>query len=131
MRKLFLDDTRKPPDFTWDVVRNYEEFVAYITLHGVPDIISFDHDLGFEHYPFNEESPGKEIPYDSYNEKTGYHCAQWLVENHKLPKQYLVHSMNMIGKANIEFVMDGGYRRERRERNDKARGGPNQSEVPA
>jgi hypothetical protein len=114
VRKLFLDDKRKAPDFTWDVVRNYEQFVAYIELHGAPDIISFDHDLGFEHYPFNEENPGKEIPYDSYEEKTGYHCAKWLVENHLLPKEYTIHSMNTVGAANIKFVMDSAYRRESR-----------------
>jgi hypothetical protein len=113
MRKLFLDDTRNAPDFTWDVVRSYEQFVAHVQLHGVPDVISFDHDLGFEHYPFNEESPGKEIPYDTYKEKTGYHCAKWLIENHKLPAQYIVHSLNPVGAANIHFVMQAGYKHEK------------------
>lgn len=97
MRKLFLDDCRKAPDYTWDVVRNYDQFVAYIQLHGVPDIISFDHDLG------QEESV----------EKTGYDCAKWLVERGLLPsKGYYVHSMNPVGKDNIDFVMQGGYLRE-------------------
>jgi hypothetical protein len=50
MTKLFLDDVRMPPDQTWDIVRNYDAFVAYITAHGVPDIIAFDHDLSQEHY---------------------------------------------------------------------------------
>src|SRR5260370_10100302 len=86
MRKLFLDDIRKPPDSTWDVVRSYDAFVAYIETNGVPDIISFDHDLAFEHYPLNDSNlgysqPPKEIPYDRYTEKTVYDCAKWLCEN--------------------------------------------------
>lgn len=82
MRKLFLDDTLQPPDITWDVVRSYDDFVYYIETHGVPDVISFDHDLAFEHYPFAEDNPeAKKIPYDRYTEKTGYDCAKWLVEN--------------------------------------------------
>jgi len=106
MTKLFLDDTRHAPDFTWDVVRSYDEFVAYITKNGMPDIISFDHDLAFEHYPFNDSSfgycePPREIPYHRYTEKTGYDCAKWLCENGLKPKQWLVHSMNPTGKANI------------------------------
>ena len=59
---LFLDDFRDPADafnYTkesmflkeqWDIVRNYEEFVNYITNNGVPYFISFDHDLADSHY---------------------------------------------------------------------------------
>lgn len=111
MKKLFLDDCRSIPDSSWDVVRSYKEFVEFIEKNGVPDIISFDHDLAFEHYPFSEESPGLEIPYDKYTEKTGYDCAKWLIENDKLPTKYFVHSMNPVGKANIEFVLSAAYRR--------------------
>lgn len=115
MRKLFLDDMRKAPDFTWDVVRNYQEFVAYIKLHGVPDVISFDHDLGDEHYieyTHGENyrlTTGQELPinYNKFTEKTGYDCAKWLIENGLRPKEYLVHSMNPVGVLNIKFVMDG------------------------
>jgi len=28
------------------VIRNYQDFVAYISKNGIPSIISFDHDLG-------------------------------------------------------------------------------------
>jgi hypothetical protein len=115
MRKLFLDDSRKPPDFTWDVVKSYEQFIAYIKLHGVPDIISFDHDLGDEHYAVYQDTPhvseGKaQDYYGKFQEKTGYDCAKWLVENNKLPKEFYVHSMNPVGALNIRFVMEGAYR---------------------
>ena len=113
MRKLFLDDLRQPPDFTWDVVRSYDQFITWIKLNGVPDIISFDHDLGQEHYEFVDWSGnaiGTEIPYDKFTEKTGYDCAKWLVEQGLLPRKYQVHSMNIVGKKNIEFIMESAYR---------------------
>ena len=45
MVKLFLDDIRKPPDVDWFIVRNYNQFIDWIDKNGLPDIISFDHDL--------------------------------------------------------------------------------------
>lgn len=111
MKKLFLDDMRKAPDNTWDVVRSYDEFTQYIEKNGVPDIISFDHDLGLEHYPIFEENPSAmTIPYETYKEKTGYHCAQWLIQRGILPSKYFVHSMNPVGKKNIEFIMSAAYK---------------------
>ena len=108
MRKLFLDDMRKPPDNTWDVVRSYDQFVAYIEANGVPEVISFDHDLADQHYApevlqaINES--GK-IEYEKYAEKTGYDCAKWLVENGYEVKRWMVHSMNPVGAQNIRFAL--------------------------
>ncbi|HTC92870.1 MAG TPA: cyclic-phosphate processing receiver domain-containing protein [Terriglobales bacterium] len=107
--KLFLDDTRPAPDASWTVVRSYDAFVRYITEKGVPDVISFDHDLHWEHcYPESGEFAEKVIPYDKYKIKTGYHCAKWLIANgHKL-KEWHVHSSNLVGAANIEAVLSTG-----------------------
>jgi hypothetical protein len=115
--KLFLDDERYiqdvtwvdlPIDHSWGIVRSYNEFVKTITEHGLPEVISFDHDLADEHYPWNNPSDNP-CRYDKYKEKTGYDCAKWLVEycilNHKkLPKWY-VHSHNIFGKENIERIL--------------------------
>lgn len=84
---LYLDDVRTVPD-GFVLVKNYEEFIEHINQNGLPELISFDHDLG--------------------EEKTGYDCAKWLVEyclNNKqtLPK-YNVHSQNPVGKENIEML---------------------------
>lgn len=114
--KLYLDDIREPTwtyahtkNSEWVIVKNYEQFVEVISKNGLPFLISFDHDLSHEHYPFNEPDGGihspKIIPYDKYKEKTGFHCAKWLVEycmnnNLKLPA-YNVHSANTVGKENI------------------------------
>ena len=59
MVKLFLDDLRPTPE-DFQRVYTYDEFLAFVTLHGIPAYISFDHDLG----------PGK----------TGYDCAKFLVD---------------------------------------------------
>lgn len=112
MPNLFLDDARRAP-FGWDVVRNYAAFVEYIQTHEMPSVISFDHDLGFEHYPLGEQDPGKEIPYESYSEKTGYDAAKWLVSyayrgplsDSKFPDLVIVHSWNVVGARNIAKVL--------------------------
>ena len=51
--KLFLDDVRNPRDVKWAemplgpwvIVRNYDDFVKYITSNGLPEFVAFDHDL--------------------------------------------------------------------------------------
>jgi len=112
---LFLDDIRQPINayyytlnniYTrhWDVVTNYDEFIKYITNNGVPQLISFDHDLADEHY-----TPEPNIKYGEFNEKTGYDCAKWLVnyciDNElEFPKYVLIHSMNPAGSLNIESI---------------------------
>lgn len=96
---LFLDDIREPPcDDVYVVVRNYDEFVNCILAKGVPDHVSFDHDLSDLHY---QGRAGVE--------KTGYDCAKWLAEHceqHNFePPTYAVHSMNPVGANNIRRCM--------------------------
>ena len=108
---LFLDDNRIPTDVTWVnlpkcswvVVKNYKSFRETIWNMGIPKFITYDHDLADCHYGHGLK--GDEILYDSYDEKTGYECAKFLVnECNKLGVKhppYIVHSMNPIGKQNI------------------------------
>ena len=115
---LFIDDFRMPKDAfaymklpqyitkEWIVVRNYYAFITIIQNKGIPDSISFDHDLSDSHY--NTEL---NIPYDQYTEKTGYHCAKWLIDycidnNKKLPAEILIHSMNPAGSLNIKSLFE-------------------------
>jgi hypothetical protein len=64
MVRLFLDDLRIPTDCPkthymvyrcvdliiyheeWDIVRSHGQFVKWIKENGLPDLISFDNDLG-------------------------------------------------------------------------------------
>ena len=117
---LFLDDFRNPKDVynylrqpiyisvDWEIVRNYDEFVKIIQEKGIPNTISFDHDLADEHYM-------QRLEYDQYIEKTGYHCAKWLIyyciDNKKeLPTTILIHSMNFAGSQNIQSLFDSYYK---------------------
>ena len=114
MKLLFLDDKRFPTDCLlymeakvqdieiyrkkWQIVRSYDEFVAWIERHGLPDFISFDHDLG--------------LPEDSNTEEqNGMTCAKWLVNycldyDLKTP-DFVVHSSNPAGTKNIEGLLKG------------------------
>jgi len=121
---LFLDDVRMPKDafdymglpiyntVEWSIVRNYYAFVQIIQGKGIPDIISFDHDLADEHYdPQIVEGEPYEKIYDMFDEKTGYHCAKWLLDycidnNEKLPAEIFIHSMNPAGSMNIKSLFD-------------------------
>lgn len=101
MKRLLLDDERSLKQIfimtknkiyleSWSVVRNYNEFIKYIKKSGIPNIISFDHDLG--------------------SGKTGMDCAHYIVDlclNSKkdLP-EILVHSQNPVGKKNILSLFD-------------------------
>jgi hypothetical protein len=88
----------------WIIVRNYEQFIDAVIKRGIPNIVSFDHDLGPEAYKHQTE-----IPYDQFTEKTGYHCAKWFINyciDYKYtisPKVY-IHSMNPVGTKNIESL---------------------------
>ena len=116
MYNLFLDDVRNPNVFlddcrVWETVKDYNGFVRIIQQKGLPTFISFDHDLDWEHYPMNNAKSGKVVlKYEEYKEKTGMDCAKWLVEfcmktNQPLP-EYQVHSMNPIGKLNIQSLLE-------------------------
>lgn len=105
MTKLFLDDVRPAFDSSWSVVRSYPQFVEWMRTNPTPDVISFDHDLGFEHYPLGEQNPGATIPYETYKEKTGYDAAKWCVENNRVPERVVVHSFNVVGARNIAELL--------------------------
>ena len=119
---LFLDDDprRIPhqlpwislPNVEWVIVRNYNEFIEIITKEGLPEVISFDHDLdqtAYDEY-FRAESTDHIINYNNIKEKTGYHTAKWLA-NHCITNnidipQYYIHTRNSYGHMNIFFILE-------------------------
>lgn len=125
MTKLFLDDIRNPVNAVhlvptsaqclyqtnegWVIVKSYSEFVEFIEANGLPELISFDHDLADMHYQidFND---WELLTADQLGvEETGLDCAKWLVkyceDNHcKLP-EFLVHSQNPVGRQNIQTYL--------------------------
>ncbi|SKB49530.1 hypothetical protein SAMN05660903_01062 [Salegentibacter salinarum] len=102
MKKLFLDDLRTV-DMVYDyiqisefeVVRSYDEFVAYIQKNGLPDFISFDNDLGLNE--LGEVAPD------------GYAAAKWLVYESGLDLrelQFKVHSANPVAADQIRGLLN-------------------------
>ncbi len=100
---------RRPtdPDVAW--VKNYNEFVQYLTTHPMPEAISFDHDLALEHYPtYAEEEERYKAgtpPYEQYQEKTGVDCIKWLKANNLIPQRWFVHSANDEGAGIMENML--------------------------
>jgi hypothetical protein len=140
---LFLDDDRMPwepgnympvdlrPMYrkeNWQIVRNFEEFRQWILDNGLPDVVSFDHDLGKEHHYKPDDRlivPLEEVEFDfdKYEEKTGYHCAKWMVEfcmHEHLPlPEWYVHSANVVGAENIKSYIEN-YQRHAEDFGDRA-----------
>lgn len=115
---LYLDDVRIPTEGEWEVVRNYDEFIAHIKLNGLEnyEVISLDHDLGegamVEYY--TNVKPNYELDYNRIPEKTGMDCARYLVAeamNKQIPLPTIyVHSANPIGSANIMGYVNNYFR---------------------
>lgn len=92
------------------LVRTYDKFVEAVEKFGLPDIVSFDHDLGGE-IPHTAIMNGEQVvPYEMYKEKTGMDCARWLahycMRKRKRIPAWRVHSMNVVGKKNIEDFLN-------------------------
>ena len=126
-RHLYLDDVRTPLNDTWQVVRNYDQFKAWLIENYTNDgeyypepvviglTVSFDHDLADEHYTPQELWPSfsasdKHQSSQNYSEKTGLDCAKLMVEMNLIPMECNSHSMNPVGQANICGYLDGWYR---------------------
>lgn len=123
---LWLDDLRNPEHYlqgntllqvtsiVW--ICTFEQFVDWILKNGLPDYISFDHDLHKEHYTpgvywwsYEESKTYQLQQYPTYKEKTGKHCAEWLVqyckENSLALPNWMVHSANPVGADWIREVL--------------------------
>jgi hypothetical protein len=93
---LFIDDLRIPktvsPCEERKIVRTSGEAISYVKEHGVPNYISFDHDLG--------------------GEDTAIKFVDWLIEYdldghiNISNLMYHVHSANPVGKLNIESKLN-------------------------
>lgn len=127
MRYLFLDDERIPADVTWveigngksyyesrgapwEIVRSFDAAVQWVIDNGYPDVVSFDHDLGYA--ALTKHDSGLVIVSDATESKSGYDFAKWLVEydmkTGDMPAcfSFTVHSMNPVGAKNIKSYLD-------------------------
>lgn len=109
MIKLYLDDIRSPCYDGFVVVRSVKEAINFVLENGMPDFISFDHDLG--------------CSYDGQIYPSGYDFAKWLVEadisgavDISDDFSFAVHSQNPVGAKNIEALLSGYLLFRRKER---------------
>lgn len=93
MTKLYIDDLRVPPDNTWTVTRTYQSTIDFFEIYGLPETVSFDHDLG--------------------EEKSGYDIAKWIVDavlDNKVDFpdnfEFKIHSANPVGAKNIRNLLN-------------------------
>jgi hypothetical protein len=99
---LFLDDEREPSSYLpHDIVvsRSFQEAVLLVQDFGVPELISFDHDLGST---------------NGVNHKSGKDFLIWLIDEHLDSridlgnvKEVIVHSANPVGAKNIAELWNG------------------------
>ena len=100
--KLFLDDIRNVKmvdknltDEDFIIVRNFKDFKKVIIENGLPELISFDNDLGLDE---NENIA-----------EDGYAAAKWLVYKSGLDLRNLkfnVHSANPVVSQQIQSSLD-------------------------
>ena len=100
--KQFYDNLLKQynANFVW--VKNLYQFIDYIEKNGVPQFVSFDHDL-------NNRGGGEGLSDEQKLNNNGVNCAKWLVNYCKqmgqpLPKFY-VHSANPKHGPEINRVL--------------------------
>lgn len=95
---LFLDDIRSPGDvyedtMGWVIARSSLEAIDLVREHGMPGLISLDHDLG--------------------GDDTAMHFLKWLAYEYwteqPVPGAF-VHSANPVGAKNLESFMDSWKR---------------------
>jgi len=94
---MWLDDNRKAPE-GWLWVKSVDEAIQYCTVFGFDEIeeMSLDHDLG------------KDAP-------TGYDFVKWMetqasMNNEDIPLMIFSHSMNPVGRKNIENAVEAIYK---------------------
>ena len=89
--KLWLDDTRKPPDTSWYWCFDVEDAKALLYDEEVTEQ-SLDHDLG----PGNSD---------------GHTLLVWEHDHGKVPYHTIIHSWNPVGSARMAaFLQDHDYR---------------------
>lgn len=104
---LYLDDERTPKDGRpWIIARTAQQAKDLVLKNGMPDFISFDHDLGIE----------------GSKEESGYDFAKWLTEMDmdgkiQIPDnfEWYVHSANPEGAKNIRGIMNSYMQHKKRE----------------
>jgi hypothetical protein len=93
MYKLFIDDERFPLRNDWKIARTSNAAIRIVYENGMPQEISFDHDLGGD---------------DTVMQFLKWLANYMLDHSWKFPRNftYSVHSQNPVGVQNIKGYMN-------------------------
>ena len=95
-------------DVTW--IRNYDDFVDHIQINGMPDMISFDHDLGDDvaRAKVANGMSKRRARREKRLTKSGHECLKYVLSlktDQKLPTIF-IHSSNPEGVKDMEDTLD-------------------------
>ena len=128
---LWLDDIRNPhigdwlmayaPQFAYGEgevvwVKNFDDFVSHIKFKGIPDMVSFDHDLGEDvaREKVRMGTSKRQARKQKKETKSGFDCAKWLVDyciDNKIQIPHFgVHSANPVGAENIRGLLNNAMK---------------------
>jgi hypothetical protein len=112
--KLFLDDIRVPKDDSWVIARSVADAIAIISACDSFDEATLDHDLGLLSCmgctSWKCPADDKCDCHCHSEAPTGLKLLYWMAENDKWPKKKpSVHSMNPVGRKNMEDFIDRYY----------------------
>jgi hypothetical protein len=79
----------------WEIVRTYDDFCKIINEKGLPNIVSFDHDIA--DFKNGEERSGK---------TAAQFMIDYCIDNDLDFPEYLVHSANPRGADNIAGLIE-------------------------
>lgn len=105
--KSFYTDLMKQYKINFVWVKNLYQFIEYIEKNGVPEFISFDHDL-------NNRGGGEGLSDEQKLNNNGANCAMWLVKycqktHSKMPK-FFIHSANDRGSEEINRILNNNMK---------------------
>ncbi len=100
MVKLWVDDIRDAPGADWIVARTVKEAQEILTTR-VVHTLSLDHDLGMCSSCVRADAE------TCRHIQSGYDLVKWMVEGERWPiKKPAVHSMNPVGRQNMQALID-------------------------
>lgn len=110
--KLYVDDVRPAPDWTWTVARTVEEAKRHLQT-GQVSFVSLDHDMGAcEDCTSQGLHIGDMNTPETYymnwckHASDGYQLVMWMIEEGHVPPLVAVHSMNPVGRARMIAALE-------------------------
>lgn len=104
--KEFYDTLLKQYNVNFVWVKNLYQFIYYIEKNGLPQFVSFDHDL-------NNRGGGEGLSDEQKLSNNGVNCAKWLVNYCKQTKQplpkFYVHSANPKHGPEINNILNNAF----------------------